>query len=264
MPARLLTIFIIGFWAIMTGLLLQSIWFPADSRLTRLNPGAVFQLIAARGESSSLDIYDDRKIVGRLNVQTTRLRKEQRHDIKLRLSGRLQLKHALLDGVSLGLDANANLSHLGEVGEFKGTIMVGGEGPQIELTLDSPEATPAVKVTNKGATLFDSTVLANRELDSQPLVAMLLGMMGLSPKEFEAVQSQAAKQASQMVLEARQGEFDLVGQKRQGYVVTWGTPGKPGFRMCVENTGEIVLVETPTSYRLLTEALAPPPNDSLK
>lgn len=258
MPARFLTFFIIGFWAVMTGLLLQSLWFPADSRLTRINPGAVFQLVAARGESSSLDIYDDRKIVGRLNIQTSRLRKEQRHDIKLRINGRMQMAHPLVDGVSLGLDATGNLSHTGEVGEFQGTVEV-GSGPKIEISLKSADATPSVKVEHQGMTLFNSAVLETDGLESQPLVGLIMGMMGVSLKEFQVVKDQAQNQADQMVLEARQGEFDLAGQKRKGYVINWGAPGKPGFRMCVENTGEIVSVATPTSYHLLTEALAPSP-----
>jgi hypothetical protein len=262
-PARFLTLAITGFWIVMTVLLLQSIWFPADSRLTRVEPGAVFQLIAARGEPSLLDIYDDRKIVGKINVQATRLRQNQRHNIKLRINGNLQLNHPLMAGLNLDLTSSADLSHHGEVQAFDVSITTGKNALGINLKQTGPDQPPTIVLEQNKMILFDSRTLGAEGLESHPIVAILLGSFGISPKDVAAARGQAEKQAAAMVLEARQGTFDLAGTPRQGFVLTLAEPGRPGFRLCVENTGEIVRLETPTSFHFLTETLRalPSPDD---
>lgn len=261
MPARFLTIGITGFWLVMTGLLMQSIWFPADSGLTRVEPGAVFQLVAARGEPSLLDIYDDRKIVGRVNVQATRLRQNQRHNIKLRINGTLQLNHPLTAGLSLELTSSADLSHRGEVQAFDAKLSTGKKagGPVINLRQTAPDQPPSIVLEHNGVVIFDSRSAGPGGMEAQPLLALLLGSFGISPKEVTAARNQAEQRAAALVLDARQGTFDLAGSKRQGFVLTLGEPGRPGFRLCVENTGEIVRLETPTSFHFLTETLRPNP-----
>ncbi len=243
----------------MTGMLVQSIWFPADSRLMKVEPGAVFQLIAARGEASALDVYDDRRIVGQITILATQLRQGTRHPIKLRLNGRMNPDLPLLAGVKLELDSWAELDHDGDITAFDLKLETGKNGMILKISQTGPEAPPTLLLTQAGLVILDSKALPKENAESSPLATFLLGILGISQAELTAIRQQAGADASKMVMEARQGKFDLAGRERQGFVVTLGAPGRRGFRMCVENTGEIVLLETPVAYQFLTESLRPAP-----
>jgi hypothetical protein len=255
--ARVLTVSIFGFWIVMTGLLLQSIWYPADSQLTKVSPGAVFQLITSRGESSSLDVYDDQRIVGSLTVQAVATSLNQRRRMKLRLNGRINLDRAPFAGIALTLESWADLDHDGNVTAMQLHLKTGDPGFRLMISQTATEKEPVVMLKQNDAVLFDSTALAEGKLESNPMIALLLGTLGISLPELSAIHEQAKAQADRVEMEARQGEFDLGGTARPGYILKIGTPGKAGFRLCIENSGEIVQVETPTSYRMLTESLRP-------
>ena len=243
----------------MSGMLVQSIWFPADSRLMKVDPGAVFQLIAARGEPSALDIYDDRKIVGQITILATQLRQGARHPMKLRLNGRMNPDLPLLAGVKLELESWAELDHAGDITAFDLQLSTGKNGMILKISQTNPGVPPTLLLTQAGTVLLDSGTRPQENAETSPLATLLLGMLGISQAELTAIRQQAGADASRMVIEARQGKFDLAGRERQGFVVTLGAPGRRGFRMCIENTGEIVLLETPVAYQFVTESLRPVP-----
>ena len=243
----------------MTGMLVQSIWFPADSRLMKVDPGAVFQLIAARGEPSALDIYDDRRIVGQITILATQLRQGARHPMKLRLNGRMNPDLPLLAGVKLELESWAELDHAGDITAFDLQLSTGKNGMILKISQTNPGVPPTLLLTQAGTVLLDSGTRPQENAETSPLATLLLGMLGISQAELTAIRQQAGTDASRMVIEARQGKFDLAGRERQGFVVTLGAPGRRGFRMCIENTGEIVLLETPVAYQFVTESLRPVP-----
>ncbi len=257
MLSRLLSIFIIGFWIVTTGLLLRSIWFPADSRLTEVSPGAVFQLIAARGEASALDIYDDRTIVGNLSVLAGPERSEQGTLTRVKLNGQVNLKSALLQSTRLDLNCQIDLDHGGSVQAYHLTLITLQPSLTLILAQPSPDQAPVLLLKKGDTVLLDSSSIKPGREDSHPFIAVLLGSLGLSPAEFLAIRASAEAQASSLKIEARQGTFELGGTNRQGFVLKMGLPSKPGFRLYVENTGEIVQLETPVSYRLITESIRP-------
>ncbi|MDB6071199.1 MAG: hypothetical protein JWL81_2370 [Verrucomicrobiales bacterium] len=256
-PARLLTIVIISFWFVMTGMLMKSIWFPADSLLAEVQPGAVFQLIAARGEASVLDIYDDRKIVGHLNIQTNRFRHSQRHTIKVRMNGKVSLTHPLLAGTSLEIMSWVDFDHAGEILAFDAQFSTGRNALVLKMSQTNRAAAPEIVLTNNLKVIFDSKTFPTDKLESNPVISLLLATVGITPTELEAMRKQAETQASEFEIVAREGSFDLNGNERQGYILKMGLPGRPGFRLCVENTGEIVRLETPTTFQLITETIRP-------
>lgn len=241
----------------MTGMLMKSIWFPADSLLSEVQPGAVFQLIAARGEASVLDIYDDRKIVGHLNIQTNRFRHSQRHTIKVKMNGKVSLAHPLLAGTNLEIVSWVDFNHAGEMLAFDAKLSTGRNAIVLKMSQANRAAQPEVVLTNAGKTLFDSRTLDGGKVESNPVIALLLATVGITPTDLEAIRKQAETQAAELQIDAREGSFDLNGDERQGYILKMGLPGRPGFRLCVENTGEIVRLGTPTTFQLITETIRP-------
>ena len=254
---RLLTTVIVGFWLIMSGLLLRSIWFPADSRLAEVNPGAVFQLIAARGEPSALDIYDDRRIVGSLSVMATPVGNGTPARTHLKLNAQINFNSALLPGTNLDLYCHMDLDREGNPRSW--FLKLATIKPKLKLVLAqaSPEAAPSVLLENDGKVLLDSSLAEPGKPEANPLLALLLGSLGMSYLDFQAIRADAGVKAAGVKIEARQGIFELGDGTRQGFILKIGTPGQPGFRMCVDNTGEIVRLETPVSYHLMTESVRP-------
>ena len=239
----------------MTGLLLKSLWFPADSRLAEVNPGAVFQLIAARGEPSALDIYDDRTIVGNLSVLAIPLRQADSILTRVKLNGQINLGNALLKGTRLDLNCQMEIDHGGGFQSYHLTLSTSRPKLSLVLSQAGPQAAPLMILKKDERVLLDSGNVEAGRSESNSLITLLLGTLGISPGEFLAIQADAEARASGVKIEARQGKFELAGTTRQGFVLKMGIPGKPGFRLCVENTGEIVLLETPVSYRLVTESV---------
>jgi hypothetical protein len=250
----------------MSGMLVQSIWFPADSRLTVVNPGAVFQLITARGEPAALDIYDDRRIVGNVTITSSRLSKDLPHPIKLKWNGQIELSHPLLTGRQLKFSSWVDLDRDGRSDSFSLDLSLTRKDElklrddfNLTFSQTGPEAPPSLRISNGASILFDSAGISPDQLDRHPMVSVVLATLGISLKDLSAIRDRAANEADKLVMEARQGKFDLEGKQRQGFVIKLGRPGQPGFRLCVENTGEIVQLETPTSFHFLSESLRPLP-----
>ena len=239
----------------MTGILVRSIWFPADSRLTEVNPGSVFQLIAARGEASALDIYDDRVRVGHLTIEAAPLKKGSEALTRVKLSGQIHPDSGMLSGANLNFNGWLELNHLGDLQSYRLSLMT--IKPSFELTMvqASPQAAPDLLVKQDRTVILDSTRLDSTRPEASPLLGFIMGALGISAADFKQIQAEAEAKAAALKIEARQGKFDLAGSPRQGFVLKIGSPGKPGYRLCIENTGEIVRLETPVSYHLMTESV---------
>ena len=191
MAPRLFSVIIIGFWTVMTGMLVQSIWFPADSRLMKVDPGAVFQLIAARGEPSTLDVYDDRKIVGQVTITATQLRQGARHPVKLRINGRINPDFPLLAGVKLELESWAELDHGGGITAFDLRLSTGKNGMSLQVSQSGPDVSPMLLLDQGGMVILDSKTLPQENAESSPLESFLLGVLGISQTELTAIRQQA-------------------------------------------------------------------------
>lgn len=255
MISRLISVLIISFWLLMTGLLMRAIWFPGDSRLDKISPGAVFRVIAARGEPSHLDIYENRRVVGKLNVSPMSPQLSgRRQKIRLHLDGTLDLR---IQAQKLTVTGDVLLSHDGELTGMNLKLLLKSQRLELTIRQDEPDQEPVLKLTMLGMTLLDTSenVREGEVLEGNPSIALLLSFAGISPADSESIRQKANVEASATNLDARQGDFELSGRKHRGYVISVLRHNTPAFRMCVENTGQIMSIETPTSYRLITDDL---------
>ena len=156
----------------MTGILLRSIWFPADSRLTEVNPGAVFQLIAARGEPSALDIYEGRRIVGNLSVLALPGRSPERGLVtNLKLNGQINLNNLLLPATRLDLNSQMELDRDGVAHSFLLTLSTTQPKLKLAVGQTSPGAAPSVYLEQNGNVLIDSHLPEHSKPEANPMVA---------------------------------------------------------------------------------------------
>jgi hypothetical protein len=258
--SRSISFLIIGFWLIMTGLLLRAIWFPGDSQLDRISPGAIFRVIAARGDSSHLDIYEGRQIVGKLNV-TPMPMSDPGQVIgrvgltKLHVDGTLDLR---LQALKLTATGDILLGHEGELAGIDLRLQIKSQKLELTIRQDGPGIEPSLKLTMAGIPLLDTSgnLSEGSELEANPAAALLLSLAGLSPEDLRSVQLKAEMESAATKVDARQGEFELNEVKHRGYVISVLRHGTPSFRMCVENTGQILSIDTPTSYRLVADDLS--------
>lgn len=253
MISRLISILIIGFWLLMTGLLMRAIWFPGDSRLDKISPGAVLRVIAARGEPSHLDIYENRRVVGKLNVSPMSPQLSgKKQKIRLHLDGTLDLR---IQAQKLTVTGDVLFSHEGELAGIDLKLLLKSQKLELTIRQDGAGQEPTLRLTMLGMTLLDTSrnVREGEVLEANPSIALLLSFAGISPADLESARQKAEVEASATSLDARQGEFELSGRKHRGYVISVLRQNTPAFRMCVENTGQIMSIETPVSYRLITD-----------
>lgn len=240
----------------MTGLLMRAIWFPADSRLNVVSPGAVFRIIGTRGEESALNIMENRKQVGTLTITPASRAADQQGDVQIGIKGKIRLKGGILPPRQLIFDGDFSVNFVGELSRLNLTLSMKEEMLVMELRMDSPKAEPSITLSRGGMTLLDTrNVELGSRLEASPFAAILLGMVGLSPGEVTELRQQATAEASATTVEARQGEFEIEGIPHRGYLITVLNRGQKSFRVCVGNTGQILSLETPTSYQMISADL---------
>lgn len=241
----------------MTGLLMRAIWFPADSRLNVVSPGAVFRIIGTRGEESLLNIMENRKQVGTLTVSPVPRTADQQGDVRIRAKGKIRLKGGILPPRELKFEGDFAVNSQGELSRLDLTLRMREEQLEMMLRMDSPEAEPSLRLTRGGMTLVDTrNAESGSKLEASPFAAILLGMVGMSPGEVTELRQQASAEASATTAEARQGEFEIEGVPHRGYLITVRNRGQKSFRLCVGSTGQILSIETPTSYQMISRDLS--------
>lgn len=253
---RLLSAGIVGFWLVMTGLLVQKIWFPAESRLAEVDPRAVFDLFVSRDRETQLEIFRDREVIGTLRavpVPRSGMRPPYYH--RFLLDGRVKFSSGgLFDEAGLFLKGSLSLSQEGEVPELNLTLSLSRPEFSLEVSKKAGDAAPAVRLKRGDIELL------NTEGQANPLASMLLPMVGLSAEDLERAGRAARAEAEETEIKARHGRFTVRGQSWNGYIVTREKNGRavePGFKLYLTDTGEILQVDTPAGLTLVSRDLVP-------
>ena len=272
MPARLLSVLIIGFWLVMTGLLARRVWFPEETRFAEISPEAVLELFASRSEPTQLEIYDNRTMIGKLRITPPSRAPGSQRPVRVNVDGDVRLGGALLPApVSLDIRGRFLIGSAGELMETDLRLSVRNPGPRdrkeepiAALRIDQDAQTPPrLRLFRGGALLIDSAAAADEKPESgaaDPLVSVLLPLLGLTPDQFKAMLPASAGPGGLPAISARQGTFSFAAHPSfTGYLLTAASAGntEPShkFRAYLDAAGEILRVETPVGYVLTQEDL---------
>lgn len=260
MIARILSGFIILFWMTMTGLLVRKVWFPDESRLAEVSPRAVYELFAARGEPSYLDIFRDRNRIGTFQITPVFGTVDRPAVSRLNVQGRVHLG-------GMGDDGGRELQMRGAFaftpdGEMtRSRLEIQLNRPRLRLRIDqSGENDGMVEFTHEDSVLFSSRLTAFAEGDGgNPYLHVLLAAAGISLQDLHAARNRAEAGTR---FTARHGILTIEDRKFDGYVVSSAAPGEPGIRVYIDNAGQLLKMETPFGYSMLSRDVFRP--DSVK
>jgi len=247
---RSIGVCVIAFWAVMTALLLRAVYFPAYERLPKVDPGHVLELFLEHRDVTHLFSYRDGKVVGDIMLTTQQFpNKDGRAKIGFAAAGAVELpnlpkqKLNWRGAVTLGSKPGRKLQKI----EFS----VRFTNPALTVGVEIDPATMAFgyKVTQGGQVITDSTTEASPMGVAQMQMLMMAWGINLSHAKGDGAR-----------WDARQGAVEIAGHRAGAYFVVMEMPGMGKAKLTFSEAGELLVVETPLGYEMLTEAMRQPPH----
>ena len=239
MPWRILSIFIVLFWCVMTGLLIRVTYFPYGTSFVEVPPRLVLRLFLEQGSTvNTLHLYHRERKIGGAAVSARRLHNGGENDFVLMMAG--SLDKGAIEGVEgmLGWRLNLPLLNGERWGGINGQIRFPDQGGVLEFDWQAGQPTPRFTLRQRGQITADEGLL-------QTQLQAMFGQQGLPPGMG------AGSSADLISVQAREGAFKLAGQKRKGYLLTLGFMDKHQIKVFFTETGELALAELPNGYRAL-------------
>lgn len=263
MIPRLVTALIFLFCGTMTALLVRSVLYPQGTGLAEVPPQVAFDLFAARKEGSALDIWQGNTIIGRAEVTPNGpvSRPERGEaDVAVRLNIVIRPPQTLLGSEYIKLQAAVRLHANGELDDLELDFSLPGSLPPFNLSVRHPagQTSPTLILTR------GTTVLFSAESGKAPeglMAIMIDNILRSAGIPLDALQSKATESNGHGSVRA--GWFEAGDTRHDGYIFSNGGDSSTRFHLFMENTGELVRLDTPLTgdnelgLRLLAESLRP-------
>jgi hypothetical protein len=244
------------FCGTMTTLLVRSVLYPEESRLSEVSPAALFELFASRSEGADMDVYEGPAITGRarLTPLSGPANPNRRIDsLRLAINGTLLLRGPFARYGQLNLGSRLTVSSTGEVSNYDISLRLLKAEPSIELRIvqNDGQPWPAITLTQGSATLFRSDSGAKPDAATQSLLDLMQSASGITA-------DLAAPSREPATISARGGRITVANRSVDGYIVSLSHPSQPAaFRIYLASTGELLRIATPAGFDLLSDDLRP-------
>lgn len=260
-PPRLAALLILLFCGTMTSLLVRSVYWPEESRLSTVAPQVPVELFLKRSEGADMDIWEANRVTGSLYLTPFGLSTRSGDGVrggKVRIEATIRLKQPVMGAELLGVRGTCFFSTAGEVDDLDLNFQLPAK-PEIRLAIRQPagEKWPSIHLERGDVTLFQSKGGQTADSANSYLVNLITSAVGISP---EALMSSAREPAPAIV---RSGLITAGGEQYDGFYIAPGAENSESFQLYMANTGEILRIETPFSktselgLRLLSKALRP-------
>lgn len=239
---RAFSLLIIGFWLVMSSLLVRFAWFPEGTQFSEVPARMVLKQFLEQGSEVStagtLHIYRRDEKIGNATVSCKRAR-DKDNDFSVRVDGMLdsgvvpQVEGVIRWGFTL------KLQDVDRFGEVKGNLRFERTRKIIDFLWQRGAKAPIINLRGDQSGV-------NHELVQAMIMQMLGGGMdqslGVAPD---------AEVASLIQMKARDTEMDFAGQKSKGYLLEFATMERWKVRAFITQAGELALVDLPEGYRLV-------------
>ena len=274
MAYRVLQIVIVGFWAIMTGLLVRSVVSEAG-RYTEV-PLAEFagQILGKRVQSPTLLIFADGVEVGNAMVFSQPRKRDGSQGYLVRINGNFDTEHLAKSGdlsvatavtPTIQFEIMAHLNQEGAADDVKLVLRPQSSGLEINLGYAPEKGGLTYSVTNGKNTIYSNEgggapdILGG--LNGIPLAALAAGglpMAGL-PTELGGLEMASKAGAASELFVAKKGKAKMGKHDFSAYVIEIATPlgGKP-IRLVFSISGELMAVENIPGHTIIAESFVAP------
>ena len=241
---RALTALLILFWAVMTGLLLRTVYFPGQSTLAEVPVRMVLDLFLnqAVAHSNTLHLYHQDRRLGHSSFHVVKTGRSGGEFplYRLTVSGGLDAGSSDARSMEAGWRIEADLRDAEDLEALQMEFTTADTGRTATLRWRKGQALPEMEVRHADKVIMDTKgAVAMAGLGEK--MGLFSGMFGPSG------QGGAAPQA---VLEAREGLMDLAGRKRRCFVVKLLIFGVYEATALFTEVGELARVDLPQGYSL--------------
>jgi hypothetical protein len=243
---RVLTAVLLLFWAVMTGLLMRTVYFPDQSVLAEVPVRMVLDLFLnqAAAHSNTLHLYQNEERLGHASFHVVRTDK---------VGGDKPLYRMTVSG---GLDAEGGEGKLRRAAagwRMEADLREGEELESLQVDLTAAEAERTVMLRwKKGEELPAMEVRQGNKIVMDTKGALALVGMGEQMGMFGGLLGLAKPGGGspQVVVEAREGVMDLAGRGRRCFVVRMKLFETYDVQALFTEVGELARVDLPHGFSL--------------
>lgn len=241
---RSLSLLIIGFWLLMSSLLVRYTWFPEGTQFSEVPVRMVLKQFLDQGSDVStagtLHIYRRDEKIGNATVSCRRSRNTD-SDYAVRVDGMLDAGAVPnVEGI-IRWGFTLKLQDVDRFGEIKGSLRFEPTRRIIDFLWQRGAAAPIINLRGDQSGM-------NQELVQAMVTQMLVGAGGGAGL---GLVDPNAEVASLVQMKARETEMDFAGQKSKGYLLDFITMERWKVRAFITQAGELALVDLPEGYRLV-------------
>ena len=237
---RTLSLVIIGFWAVMTSLLVRYVWFPEGTRFSEVPPSVVLREFLEQSSelntASTLYIYRGDRKIGEAHLRCIRT-PPKGPDFMLFFEGRLNQGAVPFAEERVGWSLKLKLLNGEHFGELSGKVHMERSPKIVQFLWRKGQRTPTIRV--HGAEDAGAS-------DMMIQVAMAQALSGTDPAGLAGGNAEGL-----LRIRARESAMDFAGQKSQGYLLEFTVMDRWKARVFITEAGEFVLMDLPEGYRLV-------------
>ena len=248
---RTISLVVIGFWLVMTSLLVRFVWFPEGSHFSDVPPATVLRhfleqssaVSSAVNTSGTLFIYHYDEKIGIANVRCTRLRAGAQ-DFMLRMEVFLDKNAVPFTEEKVSGSLNLKLIDVDQFGELDGKVRVERTPWLTKFHWQKGQRVPAISVrAPEDAGINDAMI--------QLMLAQALAGGGVPGMPVDVAAAAGADGSGLLRVRARESLMEFAGQKSHGHMLEFTVMDRWKARAFITEAGEFVLLDLPEGYRLV-------------
>lgn len=251
MSFKLLSGFVVTFWLATTGLLIQMIYFPEESRFSEVPASQVIDLFLARGEREDMDLFSGKRWVGSVNVIPAR---KDNGRVRLLMDGAISVEIGELKG-KVRLRSSMWMRRVGELESYSMKLEMRELGISCELSQHEGDESIHYIVRRGDTVLLDSSDAA-ASIDQQLQAQLLMRAWGIDIAQLrQQVMREGEQGGERVTMSARRGMINVEGARLKGYILAVKALGEAEIKFFFSEAGELLKMDSFLDYRLVNYQL---------
>lgn len=243
---RLTIALIVGFWLLMTGLLIRVELNPQESGVLQVPVSHVVKLMFLHQQPSNLNINEGNRPIGRLSIQPRRQPEQDQRSVEF--NGSISLDLLMMPKQRFVWDGSVLLDRLLAIQELKLNLASREQSTKTHI-----DALPAEKRIEYQVTQGEHVVQDSKITLDEAGIASILSDLELPPDTITNLQTGFTPPTTT----ATQSKLKIRAESIDAYQLTVRQGQSVLADIYVSQLGQILYVKTPFGYSLCSENLMP-------
>ena len=252
---RFLVLSSVVFCGVMTTLLVRQVYFPEFDRLPDIDPRHVLERFLETQEVTQVYVYREGEVVGDVSLIPRVLSGSGKATVGFAAAGRVELPNLVAQKLNWRGKLHLDVAPERSVEGFELSVNFSEPPVSVAMELDPRTMAFNYRVKQDGVIVSDSRTDPDAVGVAQ--AQMLMTAWGMSPEKMEA---ELKEKQSGLRWVAKQGTVEIAGHRAGAFFIVLSLPSAGELRMTFSEAGELLEVQTPLLYEILSEALRTPPD----